>query len=433
MSGPSPYLSSIVKTIHQSGGNIIDAATACALSLTVTHPYYVSLGAGGFALIKKKGKVWAIDFREKAPQNMKPDFYVTQGLSSQTGGAAVGVPGFLAGLWSLHKKHGKLSWPRLVTPALQLAKKGFPVSGNWSEITLKKKKNFNSTGQLVFLRKKTTYLPGDTFKYAKMVKALKLVQKSPLKSFYGGPLGRDVVSTVIKNKGVMTVEDLKSYQVRWLEPVTVSFRGHQVYSMPLPSSGGLILARALNLIEKQKLHEKPLYSVEELHLLGEILARAFRPRNLMGDPNNFEGSLPNWLSEENLKELNRTLSPTRVHHLNPLKEPMETTHISLMNNKGEAVAMTLTLNGFYGSGLVTEKYGIVLNNQMDDFTTLSGKANMYGVIQGRKNQVKGGRTPLSSMTPVIVEHKGKTILALVWGGRANDHQWSSSNPVSLHS
>ena len=249
-----------------------------------------------------------------------------------------------------------------------------------------------------------------------MVKALKLIQRSPLKSFYGGPLGRDVVSTVTKNKGVMTEKDLKSYQVRWLKPLSVSFRGHQIYSMPLPSSGGLILARALKLIEKQKLYKKPLYSVEELHLLGEIMARAFQPRNLMGDPDNFEGSIPNWLSEENLEELNRTLSLTKVHHLSPLKESMETTHISLMNNKGEAVAMTLTLNGFYGSGLVTEKYGFVLNNQMDDFTTLLGKANMYGVIQGRNNQVKGGRTPLSSMTPVIVEQKGKTILSLGGAG-----------------
>ena len=394
----------------------MDASIACALSLTVTHPYYVSLGAGGFALLKQKGKIEAIDFREKAPQSMGPDFYVTKGLSSQTGGAAVGVPGFLAGLWSLHKKHGKLPWPRLVAPAIQLAKKGFPVSGDWSEITLKKKKNLNSTGQLIFFRKKTSYLPGDTFKYPQMVKALKLVQRSPLKSFYGGPLGRDVVHTTTKNKGVMTEEDLKNYQVRWLNPVSVSFRHHQIYSMPLPSSGGLILARALKLIEKQKLYKKPLYSVEELHLLGEIMARAFRPRNLMGDPDNFKGSIPNWLSEENLKKLNQTLSPAQVHYLNPLKESMETTHISLMNNKGDAVAMTITLNGFYGSGLVTEKYGIVLNNQMDDFTTLPGKANMYGVIQGRKNQVKGGRTPLSSMTPVIVEHKGKTILSLGGAG-----------------
>ena len=394
----------------------MDASIACALSLAVTHPYYVSLGSGGFALIKQKGKIETIDFREKAPQNMKPDFYVTKGLSSQTGGAAVGVPGFLAGLWSLHKKYGNLPWRRLVTPAIQLAKKGFPVSGNWSEITQQKKKNFNSKGKTLFFKKKAPYLPGDILKQPQMTKALKLVQRNPLKAFYRGPLGRDVVLTVTKNKGVMTKEDLKNYKVRWLEPVSVSFRGHQVHSMPLPSSGGIILARALKLMEKQKLHKKSLYSAEELHLLGEIMARAFRPRNLMGDPENFKAPIPNWLSEENLEELNQTLSSKQVRYLSPLKESLETTHISLMNNKGEAVAMTLTLNGFYGSGLVTEKYGIVLNNQMDDFTTLPGKANMYEVIQGQKNQVKGGRAPLSSMTPVIVEHRGKTVLSLGGAG-----------------
>ena len=348
VSGPSPYLSNIVKTVYQSGGNVFDASIACALGLTVTHPYYVSLGAGGFALLKRKGKVEAIDFREKAPKNMGADFYITQGLSSQTGGAAVGVPGLLAGLRNLHKKYGKLPWPRLVAPALRLAGKGFAVSGNWTEITRKEKKKFNSVGQIIFFRKKSSYLPGDTFKYPQMAKALKLVQKNPIKSFYGGPLGRDILSTVTKNKGVMTEEDLKDYQVRWLKPVSVSFRGYQIHSMPLPSSGGLILSRALKLIEKQKLHQKSLYSVEELHLLGEIMVRAFRPRNLMGDPDNFESTLPDWLSEENLKELNRTLSLKRVYPLNPLKEPVETTHISLMDHKGEAVAMTLTLNGFYG-------------------------------------------------------------------------------------
>lgn len=416
MSGPSPHLPNIVKTVYQSGGNVFDAATACALSLTVTHPYYVSLGSGGFALLKRKGQVEALDFREKAPKNMQPDFYVTKGISSQTGGAAVGVPGFLAGLWSLHKKYGKLPWPRLVAPALQLAKKGFPISGNWSEITRKEKKKFNSVGQLIFSRKKSSYLPGDTFKYPQMAKALKLVQKNPIKSFYKGPLGRDIVSTVAKNQGVMTEEDLKNYQVRWLKPVSISFRSYQIHSMPLPSSGGFILSRALKLIEKQKLHQKSLYSLEELHLLGEIMARAFRPRNLMGDPDNFESAIPDWLSEENLKELNRTLSLKRVYPLSPLKEPVETTHISLMDHKGEAVAMTLTLNGFYGSGLTTGKYGIVLNNQMDDFTTIPGKMNMYEMIQGRKNQVKGGRTPLSSMTPVIGERKGKTVLSLGGAG-----------------
>ena len=416
VSGPSPHLPAVVREIYQSGGNVFDGAVASALSLAVTHPYYVSFGSGGFALLKSRGKVRALDFRERAPQNMGPDFYVSRGLSSRVGGAAVGVPGFLAGLWHIHKEYGKLPWHSLTAPALRLAQKGFPVSGDYVEITLKQKKKFNPTALEIFFKKKGAFLPGDILKQPRLARAFKRIRKNPLQAFYRGPLGRDVVSAVTKNKGVMTEEDLKNYRVRWFDPVSVSFQGYQIHSMPLPSSGGLILSRALKLMEKRQLHKKALYSVEELHLLGEILARAFRPRSLMGDPENFPKGIPDWLSEEELNRLNRTLSPAEVRRLKPLKESGETTHISLMNYKGEAVALTLTLNGFYGSGLTTEKYGIVLNNQMDDFTTVPGQANMYGMIQGRKNRVRGGRAPLSSMTPIIVERKGKTVLALGGAG-----------------
>ena len=431
VSGPSPYLPKIVKEIYQSGGNVFDCAVAGALSLSVTHPYYVSFGSGGFALLKKDGQVEAIDFRERAPKNMKPDFYITQGLSSQTGGAAVGVPGFLAGLYSIHKSHGKLPWKRLTAPALQLARKGFPVSGDGAEMTLKWKKNFNPTGRRVFMKGDKVYLPGDILKQPLLAKALRRIQKNPVKAFYKGPLGRDVLKTVRENKGIMTENDLHSYRVRRLKPVSISFRGYQIHSMPLPSSGGIILSLSLKLIEKQKLRRQALYSGEELHLLGEIMARAFRVRSLMGDPDNFKDNpSPGWLSEKHINTLNQTLSLKTVRPLPPLtdwkeegdtskphsQKKGETTHISLMDHRGSAVAMTLTLNGPYGSGLVTEKYGIVLNNQMDDFTTLPGRPNMYKMLQGRKNQVRGGRAPLSSMTPVIAEQNGKTVLALGGAG-----------------
>ena len=421
VSGPSPYLPKIVKTLHKQGSNIFDVAIASALSLSVTHPYYVSLGAGGFALLKKNNSIKALDFREKAPQKMDANFYVNQGLSSQTGGAAVGTPGFIAGLWAIHKKYGKTPWARLVQPALQLAKKGFPVSGDWAEITSKQKKKFNSFGKKNFFKNKKNYMPGEVFKQAQLVKALTLIQKRPLQSFYGGSLGKDIVQTVQENKGLMEIEDLKNYQVRWLDPLKTSFKGYTLYSMPLPSSGGIILFRALYLIEKQKLYRKALYSAKELHLLGEIMARAFRPRNLMGDPANFPNLPPSWLNPKHLNKLNQTLSPHRVHHLKPLKEPtaskesLQTTHISLVDQKGNAVSMTLTLNGFYGSGLVSKKYGIVLNNQMDDFTTLPNKPNMFGMIQGQNNAVIGGRTPLSSMTPLIAE-QGENLLSLGGAG-----------------
>ena len=416
VSGPSPYLPFIAKQVDKKGGNIFDMAVALAFALSVTHPYYVSLGSGGFALIKSKNEISALDFRETAPDKTARDFYVKTGLSSQKGGSSVGVPGFVAGLQALHTRYGRRPWKELLEPAVRLAEKGFPVSGDWWLETSKATKKFNSSGKHFFLKKGVAYAPGDNFRQPQLAKALRLLQKNQGKAFYKGSLGQDILKTVKAHKGVMTEGDLKNYKPRLLKPVAFPFRSHTVHSMPLPSSGGIILSRALALIEKQELRKQPLYSVEELHLLGEIMARAFRPRIQMGDPDNFSPNLNHWLSEKTINNLSQSILKRKVRSLPPLKESAETTHFSIMNHKGDAVAMTLTLNGSYGSYLVTERYGITLNNQMDDFNTHPGQANMYGLIQGKNNEVRGGRRPLSSMTPAIVTRDGKTILAVGGAG-----------------
>ena len=410
VSGPSPYLPFLAKQIDRRGGNIFDVAVALAFTLSVTHPYYVSLGCGGFALVKNKNEISALDFREMAPQETNRDFYIKTGLSSQEGGSSVGVPGFVAGLQALHTRYGRRPWKELLEPAIKLAEQGFSVSGDWWVETSKAREKFNSSGTKFFLKKGLAYTPGDIFKQPQLAKALRLLQKKQGKTFYKGPIGQDILKTVRENKGVMTKMDLKSYKPRWLKPVEFSFRSHTVHSMPLPSSGGIILSRALALIEKQELKKQLLYSVEELHLLGEIMARAFRPRIQMGDLDNFPLDLKQWLSEKAISNLNQTILKRKVRYLPPLTEPTETTHFSIMNREGDVVAMTLTLNGSYGSYLVTDRYGITLNNQMDDFNTRPGQPNMYGLIQGKNNEVRGGRRPLSSMTPVIVTRNGKAVL-----------------------
>ena len=267
-----------------------------------------------------------------------------------------------------------------------------------------------------FLKNGKSYNPNEILKQKQLAKALRLLQKNKSKAFYGGAIGKDIVSAVRESKGLLTEEDLKKYKVRWLEPVSVSFRGHKVHSMPLPSSGGIILSRALKLVEKQKLYKKELYSLDELHLLAEIMARAFQPRFLMGDPDFAKMTEREWLSDKNIEDINKTIFLQKTHRLPPLKESEETTHISLMDSKGNAIAMTLTLNGYYGSHIVSPKYGIVLNNQMDDFTTLPDKANMFGLIQGKNNFVHGGKRPLSSMTPTIVEKSNQTVMVLGGAG-----------------
>ena len=415
VSGPSPHSPKIAETVFRQGGNIADMAVAVALGLTVTHPYYVSPACGGFAVIKIDSSVEALDFRETAPGKTGPDFFEKSGLSSREGGASVGTPGLIKGLVALHKKHGKLAWTKLVAPSLVLAQKGFPVSGDWVEKTQRAKKHFNPTGRELFFPNGRALKPNDIFRQDRWAKALKLIQKRKDKAVYNGPLGKDILSAIQASDGVMTEEDLKNYQIKWRKPLFIPFKGWSIYSMPLPSSGGLIIKRALKLIERKQLKKRPLYSLDEIHLLAEILSRAFRPRALMGDPDFTSPPEDLWLSETDLDEAEKSIDDKRVKQIPPIRESEETTHISLADAKGNAIAMTLTLNGSYGSHLVSPRYGIVLNNQMDDFSAVTGQANMFGLIQGRNNTVEPGKRPLSSMSPMIAVSQDEKAL-LVLGG-----------------
>ena len=423
VSGPSLHLVDTVKEISQKGGNIFDAAIAGAFTLSVTHPYFVSLGCGGFALLKKaSSSVRALDFREVAPGAMGEDFYVKTRASSKTTGTAVGVPGFVAGQWAIHKKYGSLNWSELLKPAIKLSKQGFMVSGQWLRRTKGKRKDFNLSGQKIFFHSNgNPYLPGEFLRQKSLTAALRLIQRKNRSLFYRGLIAEDLIKTVRANGGVMTLEDLKNYQVRWLKPHSFSFGSYQAFSMPLPSSGGLILDRASQLIKQKKLDKISLYSVSEWHLLGEILAFSFRPRSQMGDLSKPGSILKKWVSKKSLKSLGQQISLSKVNKLSVLRDTLspessETTHFSVMNNKGEAVSMTLTLNGSFGSYVVTDKYGISLNNQMDDFNTYPGEPNQFGLIQGKNNLVRKGRRPLSSMSPTIVQKKGKVLMAIGGSG-----------------
>ena len=426
VSGPSSHLVETVKEIYKQGGNIFDAAVAGAFSLSVTHPYFVSLGCGGFAILKSHKNIQALDFRETAPSKMREDFYVKSGFSSKREGTAVGVPGFVAGLSAIHKEYGSLKWSRLLQPAVKLAKKGFIVSGQWHRKSKKYKDNFHSTGKKIFFHSNgTAYLPGENLKQPLLAKALKHIAQKNKKVFYEGYIGKDVVRAVNKHRGVMTEEDLRTYQIRWLKPLSFSFNGYNIHSMPLPSSGGMILSRLFQLMEFTGMNTQPLYSLNEWHLLGEVLNLSFQPRSQMGDLSEPAMYLEKWLSDKKLKQQAKKISfkkaktwPIVKDTINKrnYKESNETTHFSLMDDTGRAVSMTLTLNGNFGSFVMSEKYGIVLNNQMDDFNTQPGKPNQFGLIQGRNNKVAGGKRPLSSMTPLVVEKQGKTVMVVGGSG-----------------
>ena len=428
VTGPSPYSVQIVKDISAKGGNVVDALVAAALELGVTHPYYAALGGGGFALVKMGNEKTALDFREMAPKSANPDTYKEKDpKASLTGGLAVGVPGVAAGLYELHKKYGNLKWAQVVAPAIQLAENGFEVSGEWAFLVKRNHDRFTKDGQQIFFPAKNAQplRAGDRFKQPALAKFLKRYAKEGAKAFYQGAVAKEIVDLVNQTGGTFTTDDLANYKVRWLKPLTTKFMGYDVTLMPPPSSGGIVIAQALRLTEKTKLVEKtqPL-SVDEYHGLIEIEKLSYRKRIALGDPDFTKNPIDDLMNEENLDKFAAMiktdkaipsaslLTPEEKKVIESAKqEKPETTHMSVMDSDGNTVAMTVTLNGDFVSGLVT-KSGIALNNEMDDFTTHPGKPNMFGLIQGEANAVRAGARPLSSMSPTLVEKDGQTVLSL---------------------
>lgn len=420
ISAPTPYAVEAGKKVVTQGGNAVDVATAVALTLAVTTPYFAAFGGGGFALIKQgEMDVEVLDFRETAPQKTHSNFFVNlKDGSSQVGGAAIGIPGIPLGLYELHKKHGKLSWAKLFEEPLRLARRGFHVSGEWVNRTELTKPHFNSSGKKYFFKNGEMLKAGDLLLQENLAKFLDKYKRRGPSAFYEGEVAKDIVNSIQRENGVLTLEDLKNYKSRWLKPLVHKFKDLDIYLMPPPSSGGLVIKTALSLIESLQVDKQKEMSIDEFHLLAEILNRSFRGREMLGDPDFHNNPIELLTSEKYLSELSRSIKVSKATTLPPLsslknyKESSETTHFSVLDKDGNSVSMTLTLNGNYGSGVVTDKFGIALNNEMDDFTTLPGKPNMYGLVQGQGNLVEPGKRPLSSMSPTLVAKDGKIILSL---------------------
>lgn len=408
MTGASKPALKIGNEISKKGGNVVDVAVAIGLAMSVTNPFNASLGGGGFALIKMdKSPVRALDFREVAPLKTHPKYYVENKERSSTDGAhAIGVPGFVAGLQAMHKLYGKLKWKTLVEPAIQLAEQGFAVSGEWVEKTQRTKDKFNKYGRKYFFKnKEVSYKPAEVMKQPQLAKALQLIQKDA-SSFYQGDIAKDIVNTVKNLGGALTEADFKNYKVRWHKPLSFDFKGYKLYSMPPPSSGGVVMVSALKLIEELKLSKLPARSYDEYHMLAEILKASYRGRSELADPDFTKNPIESLLSDKYIKSLAKKINLKKVSNFKPIKinvkESSETTHYNVMDANGNAVSLTVTLNGSYGSGVVSKNYGISLNNEMDDFTTKPGEPNMFGLIQGQSNNVEPGKRPLSSMTPTLL-------------------------------
>lgn len=446
VASPSPFSASVANEIKAAGGNVFDQAIAVALAMSVTHPYYASLGGGGFAVLRKQNvaapsTVEVIDFREVAPAAANRETFVGKDPKAATdGGLASGVPGVPAGLAAIHRKYGRLAWKKLFPPAIRLAEKGFAVSGEWGALTSSNFESFNGAGKKAFGRTvieksnppREHYEPlhaGDILKQPKLTKALKLIRDRGVAAFYTGAIAKDIVKTVGETGGIISMSDMKNYAAVWREPLRRKWRGYDLALMPPPSSGGIIIAQGLELLDRieKKIGVPAALSGNEAHAWGESLKLAFAARGQMGDPMTTSAMadliaklldparldrLAKLVQDDRAIEVKSSHSPDLKEATIPAaapsaKEKLETTHFSLADQDGNAVAWTTTLNGTYGSGMTSDVYGIALNDEMDDFATQPGQPNQYGLIQGEANSVASGKRPLSSMSPTIIEKDGQ--------------------------
>jgi gamma-glutamyltranspeptidase/glutathione hydrolase len=419
ISAPSDYAVDAGKAAFAKGGNLIDVAVAVGLTLAVTNPSNASLGGGGFALLSMGDSVEVLDFREAAPAATSPEFYLElEKDASWNGGTAIGVPGVAAGLWALHQKHGKLEWSTLFDTAMTLAQDGVEFSGTESRYSETQKERLNPAGLKHFFKTpEQHYQPGDILKQPALAQALQLLREQGADGFYRGEVARDIAATVQANGGVITTEDLAAYRVRWLQPLQTEFKGYKLYMMPPPSSGGAVIKAAFELFDRVEIQQQQPLSVDELHLMAEVLNRAFRGRALLGDPDYHDNPFDTILADSYLDEMAQSIDKSRAFQLPPLEDKAlddsnETTQYSILDAEGNAISLTVTLNGSYGSGVVSKKFGISLNNEMDDFTTRPGEANMFGLMQGHGNRVQPGKRPLSSMSPTLVGKDGRIVMTL---------------------
>jgi len=422
----------------QAGGNAVDAAVATGFALAVVHPQAGNLGGGGFMLIRAAtGEAHFLDFREKAPAAATENMYLdAQGNviadASTIGYRAIGVPGSVAGLAYAEKKFGKLSLARVMTPAIRLAREGFPLAWEDAE-DLKDGDLAKFAGsKRIFQRDGNYYRSGEVLKQPELAQTLERIAKNP-DDFYHGTLARELATAMQNGGGLITADDLAHYEVKEREPIRGTYRGYDILSAPPPSSGGIALVEILNILEGYDLTKLGNRSAAAIHLTAEAFRRAFFDRaEFLGDPDFAKIPVPQLIDKRYAEAWRASIDPShasaskdlkrpanfseleRVAQHQPLsvREPENTTHYSVVDEAGNAVAVTTTLNDSFGSRVTAEGLGFLLNDEMDDFAAKQGVPNAYGLIQGPANAIGPGKRPLSAMTPTMVLKDGKLFLVL---------------------
>lgn len=412
--------SKIGADILKKGGNAFDAMVATEMALNIAYPFAGSMGGGGFMVYRKSnGDVGSIDYREKAPLSAHKDMYldslgnVVPGKST-VGATAVGVPGGIAGLMEVHRKFGSLPLKEILEPVIKLAENGIVVTEKQAKrLDNVRKKIIAVNGDSTLFAQK--FVVDDTIKYPALAKTMRIIAKEGHDGFYKGEIAKKIATFIQKNGGYVTEEDLEKYEAKWRQPVIFKYKNLKIISMGPPSSGGVTMNQIFSMIEPYNIAQYEHNSGKAIQLFTEASRRAYADRNYyLGDPDFVNIPLDVLLSEKYLKDRMEDFSFDKATKSSEVKrgniqvvESMETTHYSIIDQEGNAVSVTETLNGAYGSKLFCDELGFFLNNEMDDFSAKPGVPNMFGLIGADANSIAAEKRMLSSMTPTIVEKDNK--------------------------
>ncbi len=413
--------------VLKRGGNAIDAAVATAYALAVTFPEAGNLGGGGFMLIRMAdGRQAFVDFREMAPAAATRTMYLDaagkpNALLSTRGYLSAGVPGTVAGLELARSKYGTRPRAELVGPAIELAARGFVLDQSDAEFLAEGAEDFrkDAPASAAYLRSGRPYEAGERLVQTDLARMLRIVAKDGVSGFYEGEPARLIVAGSKRGGGILSMADFAGYRAKERKPLECDYRGYHVIAAPPPSSGGVVECETLNLLSGWPADPADFHSAQSVHYLTEALRRAFRDRNLqLGDPDFVHADVERLISPAYADTLRRGIDPDKATPSATLPGPgaaaegHSTTHLSVVDAAGNAVALTYTLNDWFGGRVVAGGTGILLNDEMDDFSAKSGEPNMYGLVEGENNAIAPGKRPLSSMTPTIVTHDGKLLLVV---------------------
>ena len=420
---PDSYSADAAMQVLQEGGNAIDAAITAQFVLAVTLPEAGNVGGGGFMTIKFKDNTDFLDYREMAPENAHRDMYLDEQGNvkpheSLFGAKASGIPGTVAGMWAAHKKYGTLDWERLLAPAVDLAEQGFVVHEKLANnidhyIERTKEAAINNNFSEYFAHAKA----GTTFKQPELAKTLKAIQQQGKDGFYKGDVANRIVDFMQQNGGLITYEDLLAYKAVWRKPLHLNWQGYELVTAPPPSSGGVAVAQWIGMLEAyDATHDLPAQnSTEYIHVMSEIGKRVFADRaEYMGDPDFVSVPVKALTDANYITQRAADIQPTSISDtpsVKPgLKESEDTTHFSIMDRWGNAVANTTTINLTFGSGVVVTGAGFLLNDEMDDFSAKPGVPNFFGAVGGEANAIEPYKRMLSSMTPTLVTKDDQVVL-----------------------